>query len=222
MLMQGFNRALEYIAIGDSLTAGVGTPLFEHGFVERYAKFAQEDLSKRIHLFKFAHSGATSKEILSMLSQRCTEKAVKQADLITITAGGNDLIQSAKEYLQTENKEILVDSLKSSIHTISSIVKRVDELVTDCEGPFIIRIANLYNPFPPINIADQWVRTFNNHLKQAATSPNVKIVDLYSVFKGKEDLLLSRDGIHPNTRGYTLIVEAFRNYDYRPLSQFDD
>jgi lysophospholipase L1-like esterase len=216
------NQALEYVALGDSLSVGVGTPLFTKGFVELYERCAEEDLNKRVDVDKFARVGATTEEVLRLLDSSCVQRAIKQADIITITAGGNDLIRAAKNYLQNQDIEVLASSLKTSIINLTAIIQKLDELILECEGSFIVRLTNLYNPFPESELVDRWVKKYNQHLEKLAKKQNVKIADLYSTFKGQEKELLSRDDVHPNYNGYIKIAATLRQLGYEPLSSRDD
>ncbi|MFZ3589658.1 GDSL-type esterase/lipase family protein [Bacillus sp. DJP31] len=216
------NTALEYIALGDSLTVGVGVPLFDPGFVEVYARNVERDIGKRVQIYKYAKVGATTGDVVNLLTSNCVQAAIKQADIITITAGGNDLIKAARIYIQNQDKEVLDAALATSINNLTELIRSLDLLIEECEGPFIIRLANLYNPFPSIPLVDPWVQTFNQHVQGFSSIPNVKIADIYSVFKGCENDLLSSDKIHPNGKGYFEIARSFREFGYKPLTSRDE
>ncbi|MFD1739833.1 GDSL-type esterase/lipase family protein [Bacillus salitolerans] len=216
------NGALEYIAIGDSLTVGVGIPLFESGFVEMYKYYAQKHMQKRVVIHKYAQTGATTGEVIDILNSTCVQQSVKKADMITITAGGNDMIDAAKRYLLEENKEILVAALKTSIQNLHTMVRTVDQFIQECEGPFIVRISNLYNPFPHERLMDKWINVYNHELQKITSHPTIKVVDLYSIFKNNETELLSNDGIHPNKKGYEMIASTLDQLSYEPLTRLDD
>ena len=72
----------------------------------------------------------------------------------------------------------------------------------------MIRVVNLYNPFPEQQFSTYWVRAFNRHLESCARGEKVKVVDVYSLFKGREAELLSEGGIHPNMSGHYVFANA--------------
>lgn len=209
-----FNH-LRYLAIGDSLTVGFGVPFLDPGYVEYYKYLSQQILTKRISYQKHARSGATTEDILAMLNAPIVREAVKCANVITITGGGNDLINAAKEFLINKNEECISHAIKQSGKNISKILEKIHHL--NKQEKYILRLQNLYNPFSDIPIADEGIRTFNLLINRFGRELNVKVADIYSVFKGNEKALLSSGGIYPNRRGYYQMAIALSKLGYSPL-----
>lgn len=206
---------LHYLAIGDSLTVGIGIPVLDPGFVENYRYLSQKILKKRIYLQKYAWSGATTKDVLSKLNAPIVTEAVNCANIITITAGGDDLINAAKGFIKNKNEESISQAIKQSGNNISKIVEKIHHL--DKQDKYILRLMNLYNPFIDIPIADEAIRAFNSLINSFGRELNVKVADIYSVFKGNEKVLLSSGGVHPNSKGYYQMALAFSRLGYSPL-----
>ncbi|WHY86289.1 hypothetical protein QNH39_27615 [Neobacillus novalis] len=80
-------------------------------------------------------------------------------------------------------------------------------------------VLEYYNPFPDIPIAEQAINEFNSLISSFGREMNVKVADIYSVFKGKEKDLLSRGGIHPNSEGYYQMALALSRLGYSPLDE---
>jgi lysophospholipase L1-like esterase len=72
----------------------------------------------------------------------------------------------------------------------------------------------LYNPQPQIPLADKWVQLFNRQLNSFDNRSTIRVADLYSVFKGRQDEFLSRDQIHPNNLGYQVIANTLFSLGY--------
>lgn len=206
---------IRYLAIGDSLTVGIGVPLLDPGFVEYYRYLSQQIFKRRIAYQKNARSGATSDDVLTMLNTPTVTEAVNCTNIITITAGGNDLINAAKEFLINKNEEGIAYAIKQTVNNISKILDKIHHL--DKQDKYILRLTNLYNPFPNIPIADEGIREFNSLMNKLGQESNVKVVDIYSVFKGNEKVLLPPGGVHPNGRGYYQIALALNKVGYSPL-----
>lgn len=206
-----------YVAIGDSLTVGLGSDLFSPGFVGRYAEDASHALHRQILIDKFARSGATSGEILQALYVPMICDALGTSDIITLTAGGNDLIDAAEIYLKEQNEKKLFLALETAINNIKEMIERIHNLHDPLQHQYIMRILNLYNPFPNIPQADPWIQRFNAHLAEYTRFPHIKIADIYSAFHGREQELLSPHGIHPNTHGYEVMANALNQIGYTPL-----
>ncbi|MGE7672886.1 GDSL-type esterase/lipase family protein [Lysinibacillus sp. NPDC094403] len=209
-----FNH-LRYLALGDSLTVGIGVLFLDPGFVEYYRSLSQQILKKHISYQKYARSGATTEDVLAMLDTPIVMEAVNCANIITITAGGDDLINAAKGYLINKNEKSISQAIKQSGNNISKILKKIHQL--DKQDKYILRLQNLYNPFIDIPIADEAIRAFNSLINSFGQELNVKVADIYSVFKGNEKFLLSPGGIHPNSRGYYQMALALSRLGYSPF-----
>ena len=89
-----------YVALGDSITTGYGLAENETGFAKQVAD------SNGYTLTNLAQDGATSSMLLTSLSNSEVSSAIASADLITVTIGGNDLMDALYAYLAEEyNKQ---------------------------------------------------------------------------------------------------------------------
>ncbi|WP_257347155.1 SGNH/GDSL hydrolase family protein [Pseudalkalibacillus decolorationis] len=209
------NTKLDYVALGDSLTLGVGT-LIAPGFVPRYEDAlsisAHADVKRKV----FARNGATSKDVLSFLSRKNVQEAIHGAEVITISAGGNDLIRAARSYIASNDKRFFEEVLWRCMKNISAILNTIIELKSIGRHPYIIRLIGLYNPFPFIDFSDNWVKAFNRYLNSFEES-NIEVANIYVPFKKAGRKVLSIDGLHPNGKGYEIISEELVKLGFEPL-----
>jgi uncharacterized protein (TIGR01732 family) len=209
---------LRYVALGDSLTVGVGAPLFTRAsFVDRYQQLSERALKHIIYLNTFAKIGATTEEVLQDLSRSEVAVNVSHANIITLTAGGNDLIQAAESFLKSKKTQDLEEALDKSTSNIANIIDKIHALNPPQNHTYIIRLLNLYNPFPDIPEADSWIQDFNTHLAMFSKMPHIGVVDIYHPFAGRQRELLSIDKIHPNPIGYKIMAEATYQLGYDHL-----
>ncbi|EKF36146.1 GDSL-type esterase/lipase family protein [Bacillus xiamenensis] len=197
-----------YVAIGDSLTVGVGARLFGGGFAERYAVMLEKKLHTPVKLSVFAKSGLTTEDILQLFKQSDVRRAIAKADIITITGCGNDLVQAVLQYEEGGDEKTL---LQASMHCQTNFSKMIQEIAQIKKGQhqsYCVYLMNLYNPFPDIPIAERWLQQYNQHLRLLASSPHVEVVDVYRAFEGHERDYLSLDQFHPNHKGYQAMAEA--------------
>jgi lysophospholipase L1-like esterase len=213
------DKNILYLALGDSITAGVGSGHLP-GFVQRYEILAEKALEKNIVPQVFAVPGATTGDVLNIVKDSSVRTFIGKARIITLSAGGNDLIQASRRYLREEqDQEILREALvscKKNVSTILNEIKQIKISNEDSRGPLIVRIVDLYNPFQELELANKWVTLFNRHLKTFANG-RVAVTNLYDAFKGNEENLLSFDKIHPNPNGYQVIAKELNKLGYSPL-----
>lgn len=85
-----------YVALGDSITTGYGLAENEAGFARQVAD------SNGYTLTNLAQDGATSTDLLEVVKSEANADTLKNADLITVTIGGNDLMNALYAYLAEE------------------------------------------------------------------------------------------------------------------------
>ena len=111
--------------------------------------------------------------------------------------------------------------LEASSHcqkNYSGMLEKIREIKGEKDTRYLVRLLNLYNPFPSIELADKWISgSFNRHLKQLESAPQIKVIDTYAVFKGREKEYLSIDRVHPSSRGYEAMSEKLRAAGYGRL-----
>src|SRR5690606_18423869 len=145
------------------------------GYVGRYKRLAEEALNKHIFIQVFARRGATTEEILNMIRIAQVSYSIGQASIVTLSAGGNDIIQPAEAYLKNKEKRVLMEALRHARKNISSIIEEIKELKSASQTPYIIRVLDLYNPLPQKVLIDKWVRLFNRHLRKCCAHDNIAV-----------------------------------------------
>ncbi|MEK3938084.1 MULTISPECIES: GDSL-type esterase/lipase family protein [Bacillus] len=205
-----------YVAIGDSLTVGVGARLFGGGFAERYQWMLEKKTQASVELSVFAKSGLTTDQILQLFKRSDVRRAIAPADIITITGCGNDLVQAVQQYEEGEDEKKL---LQATLHCQANFSKMIQEIAHIKRGqqPYCVYLMNLYNPFPQIPIAGRWLQQYNHQLRLLAANPHVEVVDVYRAFEGHERDYLSIDQFHPNHKGYEAMAKALFQQSWKQL-----
>lgn len=104
-----------YVALGDSITTGYGLTENETGFAKQVAD------SNGYTLTNLAQDGATSTDLLEVVKSEANADTLKNADLITVTIGGNDLMDALYAYLaekynkQNSDTPITAEDVKASL-----------------------------------------------------------------------------------------------------------
>ncbi|MBP2001435.1 lysophospholipase L1-like esterase [Paenibacillus shirakamiensis] len=208
-----------YTAIGDSLTTGFGA-LPGNGFVPIYRRMAEAKLKDVVINQNLGVNGLTSPELEQrVLYHPLYQQALTQADLITISIGGNDLIRAGRALQIAPDRapQILGQSLDTCQRSFGNIVRSVQKIKAGSTSPYAIRVVGLYNPFPQIQEGSEWVRQFNA-FASGFSNKNFAFADISGAFAAQGRELLFWDGVHPNGRGYRTIAGQLDKLGFKPLS----
>jgi lysophospholipase L1-like esterase len=111
---------------------------------------------------------------------------------------------------------VLRSALEECKQNFSSIMGTLMQLKGGTRQSFIIRTVGLYNPYPQVDEATEWVLQYNRHASQYS-SRVCGLASIYNDFAGNERGLLSIDHLHPNGRGYRVIAEKLDALGYGML-----
>ncbi|MFJ8235337.1 GDSL-type esterase/lipase family protein [Ureibacillus sp. NPDC094379] len=198
-----------YLALGDSLTKGVGDEENKKGYTKRLVeKIEQWTIKAKITLDNRGKRGRRSDQLLSLLKKGHYDIELKNAELITITIGGNDLMKIVKKDLFDLKKETFDNELIEFKERYDEIIK---EIRLRNENVPIILIG-LYNPITKFTgdipeleaIVTEWNQAI---LELSEDNTNACFVDVQDLFDEKTKMVYHSDFFHPNGNGYTLITE---------------
>ena len=230
-------EVIRYVAIGDSLTEGVGDTTNSGGFVPLLAR----DLEKKeklngVQVDNFGNNGDRSDQILKRIKKNEEiQKSITSADLVTLTFGGNDLMKVVKGDVLSLTKKSFTKPLKEYQKEVK---KLLDEIrLYNEEAP--VYVIGIYNPFylffPEMiemqDIVDKWnkgteemVETFPNtyfipinDLLYKGTGSGVGIVSEGTIRSSDtvqditNNTLYEEDHFHPNNLGYQIIASTVRD-----------
>lgn len=216
------------LAIGDSLTQGVGDTTNQGGFVPLLAKRLDETYRYHTVASNYGISGNTSRQILNrMKKQKAIQKNLKTANLMTLTVGGNDVMKVIRENLD----HLKSDNFKAGSKAYKSNLRQIIDLARKENPDLPIYIIGIYNPFylnfPEMtqmqDIVDNWNLGTENLTTEYDKVYFVGINDqLYKGIDGQEgvvsvsgdqttvvnDALFTEDHFHPNNTGYSIMADA--------------
>ena len=221
-------KTVTYVAIGDSLTKGVGDSTNQGGFVPLLAQSLTNETGLEFNAINYGVSGNTSSQILSRMQEKKEiRKDLKRAQLLTITVGGNDLRKAILE--DTSNLDL--DRFEKASKAYEKNLKQIIELARKDNPDLPVYVVGIYNPlylnFPDLTelqtLVDQWNQRTEETLSAYQGVYFVPINDLlYKGIDGKSgvteselgketvtnDALYDEDSFHPNNTGYEIIKEA--------------
>lgn len=221
-------QAFTYVAIGDSLTQGVGDTTNQGGFVPLLAQSLTNETDFEVKAINYRASGNTSSQILSRMQEKKEiGKDLKQARLMTLTVGGNDLRKAVLE--DTSNLDL--DRFDKPAKRYVKNLKQIIDLARKDNPDLPIYVVGIYNPlylnFPDLTdlqtVVDQWNQRTEQTLAAYKDVYFVPVNDLlYKGIDGKSgvteweqgketitnDALYDEDSFHPNNTGYEIMKEA--------------
>lgn len=225
------HQKINYVAIGDSLTQGVGDKTSQGGFVPLLAHDLDDTYDVSVVFQNFGVAGYTSTQLYNQITKESKiQTALKKADLITITVGGNDVMKVIRTNLTNlsessfEQPAIAYQKQLSDLFTYIRQQNKVAQV-------FVLGIYNpFYLNFPTITqmqtITDKWNEASKAVVDQQDNMYFVPINDLiYKGINGSQgisensqetktitnDALFEEDHFHPNNTGYKIMSDAVAN-----------
>lgn len=199
------NQTYQLLALGDSLTKGVGDPEGK-GYVGYLKDHLSQD-DRQVVAQNLGVSGLESGELLRSLQGVGVKPMLQEAELIVISIGGNDVTHAfgGVEKLVSQG----IDEKKVTAAK-ADYTKNLNDILTivRTENPDApILLVGLYNPFEGLfddkGQADRLLLEWNENLRLTAQGfPKVKVVPMFDLFQWNNDQLLSVDHFHPNQKGY--------------------
>jgi lysophospholipase L1-like esterase len=225
-----------YIALGDSLSAGVGaSDPGERGFVPLVRDGVGE-----VELLNLGHSGDTSQDLFDHghLDRAVREIEARAADtdpandvrLVTLEIGGNDLLRLYFSLVVTGvcpdlqaslGKDECTGPLRTALSNFEPNLATALERLRAAAPELPVLLLTLYNPFEHLGptgdlgvlslegmAGTAFEEGMNDLIRGQADAHGAVLVDIYAQFQGEAARLIAGDLIHPNDAGYAAMAEA--------------
>lgn len=196
---------LQIVSLGDSLTRGVGDKE-GIGYIGRIKEDLQKDYKQKVALTNLAVSGAKMSDLLKQIESNGAQYSIKQADVIVLTIGGNDLFPGWESL-----GKIDLETYRPDTETFQNEAKKIIEEIRKLNTDSPIFWLGLYNPFEDVedlkgssNIVVDWNASLE---KLAINNKNVYITPTFDLFQNRGKDLLYSDHFHPNEVGYTYMAD---------------
>lgn len=200
---------IKIVAIGDSLTKGFGDKKKE-GYVGRVRALLEkrENISK-VSVVNLAVVGDTTTNLLKTLHKEEVLTELKDADLIMMSIGANDLMKVVQENIF----QLTLEPFRSEQQNYENRMRDILNIIRSTNKKALIAVIGLYNPFaeglpdfPEIDtIISEWNEGTKNILAEDGGAIFVPVQDVFQKQGGPD--LLYKDDFHPNETGYTMIAE---------------
>lgn len=204
-------KVIDYVALGDSLAAGM-TPAggMDLGYPD-YLKNRFEQSQYTVDFKNFGIPGYKSTNLATdVLTRADVQTKIKEAEFITIDIGANDLLPAI-----TDQSKI-PGALSTVAVNLQTILAAIDQL-----NPTVkVYVMGYYNPFPYLPQAQQAVllpllATFNGMIEARTIANGDTFVETDTIIAEDYQTYLPNPlNIHLSKEGYQLIAKEFwKNID---------
>lgn len=226
-------KHIKMVAIGDSLTYGQGDENHNGGYVGIIKKKIEKHYHTSVSTANYGVSGDRSDQILSRFNhQKKIRKDIRQADVITMTVGGNDLMQTLQnEVMDSKQKEINTAVNKAG-QTYQQKLVRLLTAIRHENRTAPIFVVSIYNPvyayFANVTVISRSVAQWNKITEQTvgqtdnAYFVNVNHLLSYGQYKTSKQRqkLIDDDQAKGDSNLSQKQVIAIQKHDKKNLNQY--
>lgn len=225
-----------YLALGDSITFGIGVPRPQrNGYVARVAD-ALSDADSRPQIGStrvFAVPGETAAGFLDRRLddvERAIQELGPRVQLVIIGLGANEILRARRDPAcvadrsADECRAVVDAAAELAASSLDAVVVGVQSALEEAGSDAEVLLLAYYNPDPDalavVSVAGsdgtvgcdplEQQPGLNDRIACVADERAIGLVDLYDAFLGREDELTRfRAGdVHPNAKGYQVIADS--------------
>lgn len=222
--------SINYLALGDSLAAGI-TPSNELG--KGYADFLAEELAAQELLQTsnkgFSYPGYKTDDVLKDLEMNVTkpvlgighqeqtatiQQAIKEANLITLSVGANDVLSKVK--FDESGKPIFKpEEIQAALTNVGMNIQKTLVHIYQLNPNAQVYVMGYYNPFPYLSaeiqpILGQLVIGLNGAITKGLTGTPAHFIPTADLIaKDFTAYLPNPQNIHLSQAGYKVVKNAF-------------
>jgi lysophospholipase L1-like esterase len=227
-----------YIALGDSLSVGVGsTDPANKAFVP----LVHDCLGSGFQLMNLGHAGDTSRDLIRHGHLQTAIETIAERNhdgdpdndvrLVTLLIGGNDLLAlfftlvlpgTCPDLETALEKPQCIDALVNALNNFRTNLEEAVTALRDSDPQVPIVLMTIYDPFSGVNetisglarIALEGVpdtpvpEGLNVMVRRQAYGSDVYLADIYPLFLEKGDDYIASDLIHANDAGYRVMADT--------------
>ncbi|UJL46097.1 SGNH/GDSL hydrolase family protein [Virgibacillus sp. NKC19-16] len=206
------NRDTHIVAVGDSLTQGVGSSDDQGGYVEILDRAINAE-NQIVSFDNFGIRGDRSDQLLERLDNPEVSNAIEEADIVLITIGANDIMKVFRENFTNLTIEEFREERVNYEERLNQIFTKLQNINPNTD----IYLLGFYNPFEQYfqdieelgMIVESWNRTGSDIAEEDAAITFIPTVDL---FNDPDADLFADDNFHPNDRGYQRMARRVMDY----------
>ncbi|VDG30770.1 ethanolamine utilization protein EutQ [Lactobacillus sp.] [Lactiplantibacillus mudanjiangensis] len=159
-------QKISLVAVGDSLTEGVGDET-EGGYVGQIKDILTKKQNLKVSTTNAGKSGDRSDQILARINKSKTlQKKIAAADVLTVTVGGNDLLQTLEGALTSNNTAKNNTTVAKAQTTYAAKLTKLFNKLRQLNPNASMFVFSIYNPiyvnFPNVTAISKYVSQWND------------------------------------------------------------
>lgn len=197
-----FTQEFHVVAIGDSLTQGVGDSNRNGGYIG----ILDETINKQRQIVtfdNFGKSGRRTDQLLEVLNDPEVITAIEETDIVLMTIGANDIMKVVRQNFTDLTYALFIEEQVHFEQRLNEIFIKVSTINPNAD----IYLLGFFNPFKQYFqdieeldlIVDRWNQTGERTTAKYKTATFIPIKDL---FDETVINLFAEDNFHPNEIGY--------------------
>ncbi|WAH36011.1 GDSL-type esterase/lipase family protein [Alicyclobacillus dauci] len=204
----------QLVALGDSITYGYNLGDNKAPSQQAFPYLIAEQ--QHLTTDDLGVPGWTSTDLLNALTNSSTmQTAVKNASVITIDIGSNDLLQTALTYgalhaLDGSGTSDLADSLSSAVTKMGENVGQIVKRVKTLNPKAAVVLYNIYDPISSTDktlypVAEKAIGSGNVAISKVASQYHFPVADAYGALHNHPEDILAND-VHPTVQGQAVLA----------------
>lgn len=188
--LHGAHPWLRYVALGDSFTEGIGDPdPSRPGYHRGWADRVAEELAKGTENFAYGNLAVRGKLIEQIRDEQVAPALELQPDLITLCAGGNNVIRPGGD----------PDEIASILDTLVQLLSTSGATIVLFNGPDV-------RETPVMGSIRGKVAIFNENVRTVALRHDALVADMWSLRELTDRQMWDEDRLHFSPLGHHTIA----------------
>ncbi len=194
------SNKIYYISLGDELGKGINSNNYEDiGYSDFIKEYLEKNNKLKYYTKDFSDTDIRVTDLIRKIENNeekeiTIQNALKNSDLITISAGLNEIYNK----YNTDKRDLYnyIDEIIYNVDYLLNLIRKINQ-----NSIYFLGFYNAVNS----KELDKYIEYANNKLIKTCNKYNVKYVDLYNLFKNNKHLIYNINNIYPNKDGYKLI-----------------
>lgn len=207
-----FTKEFHVVAIGDSLTQGVGDSSGNGGYIGILDQTINEQ--REIVTFEnFGKSGRRTDQLIKVLNEPEVISAIEQTDIVLMTIGANDIMRVVQQNFTNLTYPLFLEEQIQFEQRLNEIFTSIREINPTSH----IYLLGLYNPFKQYFQEIEELDLIVSHWNQTGINTTAKydeatFIPIKDLFDGAVINLFADDHFHPNKFGYERMAGRVLKY----------